>query len=61
MYDDNNLKLINIIHYNGSSIVLNEVCMSHTDFQKGQVLQAAVYGDMIVITPAVIESNIKNN
>lgn len=61
MYDDNNLKLINIIHYNGSSIVLNEVCMSRTDFQKGQVLQAAVYGDMIVITPAVIESNIKNN
>lgn len=58
--DDNNLKLINVIHYNGSSIVLNEVCMSHTNFQQGQVLQAVVYGDMILITPATIEESIGN-
>lgn len=58
--DDNNLKLINVIHYNGSSIVLSEVCMSRTNFQQGQVLQAAVYGDMIVITPAIIEESIGN-
>lgn len=58
--DDNNLKLINVIHYNGSSIFLNDVCMSHTNFQLGQVLQAAVFGDMIVITPAIIEESTGN-
>lgn len=58
--DDNNLKLINVIHYNGSSIYLNDMCMSHTNFHQGQVLQAAVYGDMIVITPAIIEESTRN-
>jgi len=50
---NNNLKAINLINYNGMSINLNDVCMSHTVFQKGQILQASIYGDMIVITPAL--------
>jgi len=29
--------------------------MSHTIFQENQVLQAAIYGDMIVITSAITE------
>ncbi|MDR7814549.1 hypothetical protein [Lacrimispora sp.] len=51
--NNNNLKAINIIHFDGKSISLNDVCMSHTVFQKGQILQASIYGDMIVITPAL--------
>ncbi len=51
--NNNNLKAINIIHFDGKSICLNDVCMSHTVFQKGQILQASIYGDMIVITPAL--------
>lgn len=47
--NNNNLKAIIIIHFDGKSINLNYVCMSHTIFQKGQILEAAIYGDMIVI------------
>lgn len=50
---NNNLKVINIIHFDGKSINLNDVCMSHTVFPKGQILQASIYGGMIVITPAL--------
>jgi len=42
-----NLKAINLINYNGISINLNDVCMSHTVFLKGQVLEVAIYEDMI--------------
>ncbi len=34
---NNNLKAINIIHFDGKSINLNDVCMSHTVFPKGQI------------------------
>lgn len=54
--NDNSLKAINVIHYDGISINLNETCMSYTNFQPNQVLEAAIYGDMIVITTAI-----KNN
>lgn len=54
--NDNSLKAINVIHYDGISINLNETCMSYTNFQPNQVLEAAIYGDMIVITAAI-----KNN
>lgn len=60
--DNNNLKAINVIHYNGKSINLNIECMSHTSFQPGQVLEASIYENMIVITSAIsnIEETIKN-
>jgi hypothetical protein len=54
--NDNTLKAINVIPYNGKSINLNDLCMSYTNFQPNQVLEAAVHGDMIVITTAI-----KNN
>lgn len=54
MNKDNSLKAINLINYNGTSINLNEVCMSHTVFQKGQVLEVSIYGDMVVIAPAIL-------
>ena len=53
--NNNCLKAINLIHFDGKSISLNNVCMSHTIFQENQVLQAAIYGDMIVITSAITE------
>lgn len=53
--NDNTLKAINVIPYNGKSINLNDLCMSHTNFKPGQILEAAIYGDMIVITSAEIE------
>jgi hypothetical protein len=57
MNKDNTLKAINLINYNGMSINLNDVCMSHTVFQKGQVLEVAIYEDMIVIVPALSQDN----
>lgn len=57
MNNDNNLKAINIIHFDGKSIDLNDVCISHTNFRPGQVLEAAIYGDMIVITPVILQDN----
>ena len=50
---DTNLKLINIIHFNGKSINLNNLCMSHTNFLQDEVLEALIYNDMIVIIPAI--------
>lgn len=50
---DTNLKLINVIHFNGKSINLNSLCMSHTNFQQEQILEALFYNDMIVIIPAI--------
>lgn len=62
MNDNRNyLKAINVMHFNGKSINLNEVCMSHTIFQPGQILEAAIYGDMIVITPAVLNNKKSNS
>ncbi len=52
--NDNTLRSINIIHFNGNSINLNDTCMSHTIFQQGQILEAAIYENMIIITPADI-------
>ena len=57
--NDNILKAINVINFNGNSINLNDLCMSHTNFKQGQILEAAIYGDMILITPALKE-NTKN-
>lgn len=51
--NDNSLKAINVIHYNGSSIGLNNLCMSHTNFQSGEILEIAIYEDMIMIIPAL--------
>ena len=56
MNNNNNiLRAINVINFNGNSIHLNDLCMSHTSFQKGQILEAAIYGDMIVITTAEVK------
>jgi len=33
------------------------MCMSRTIFQKGQVLEVAIYDDMIVIVPAISRDN----
>lgn len=53
--NDNTLKAINVIPFNGKSINLNDLCMSHTNFKPGQILEAAIYGNMIVITPAEVK------
>ena len=53
--DNNNLKAINVIRYDGKSINLNIECVSHTSFQQGQVLEASIYGNMIIIKPAIEE------
>jgi hypothetical protein len=53
--NDNTLKAINVIKFNGNSINLNDLCMSHTNFKHGQILEAAIYGNMIVITPAEVK------
>ncbi len=55
--NNNNLKAINLINYNGRSINLNDVCMSYTDFNPGQILEAVIYDDMIVIVPALSQNN----
>lgn len=57
MNNDNILKAINIIHFDGKSIYFNDVCTSYTNFRPGQVLEAAIYGDMIVITPIMLMDN----
>ena len=57
MNNDNSLKAINIIHFDGKSINLNDVCISHTNFRPEQVLEVAIYGDMIVITPVILQDN----
>ncbi len=57
---DDNLKAINIIHFGGKSIYLNDTCISHTIFKQGQVLEAAIYGNMIVIRPALSSETLKN-
>lgn len=54
--NDNTLKAINVIPYNGKSINLNDLCLSHTNFKTGQILEAIIYGDMILIAPAFKES-----
>lgn len=53
--NDNTLRAINVINFNGNSIHLNDLCMSHTNFKPGQILEAAIYGNMIVITPAEVK------
>ena len=53
--NDNTLKAINVIPYNGKSINLNDLCMSHTNFKPGQVLEALIYGNMIMIIPAEVK------
>lgn len=35
--------------------------MSHTNFQQGQILEALIYNDMIVIIPAIMNDKEKNN
>lgn len=44
-----------MVHYNGSSLSLNIQCMSHTNFQLGEVLEVAIFEDMIMVTPALKE------
>ena len=61
MDNNNYLKAINIIHFNGMSINLNNVCMSHTNFKPGQILEAVIYDDMIVIVPALSPDNSAEN
>lgn len=58
--NDTNLKSINVIKYNGKSVDLNSLCMSHTNFQQGQILEAFIYNDMIVITPAMLNAQPAN-
>lgn len=59
--NNNNLKAINLINYNGRSINLNEVCMSYTNFNPGQILEAVIYDDMILIVPALSHDNNEEN
>lgn len=58
---DNNLKVINIIHFDGKSINLNNTCISHTIFMQGQVIEAIIYNDMIVIKPALLQDKATGN
>lgn len=58
---DNNLKVINILRYDGESVNLNNQCMSHTVFQKNEVLEVLIYNNMIVIAPALPQDNTCNN
>ena len=51
--DNNTLNAINSINYNGRSINLNVVCMSYTNFNPGQILEAVIYDDMIVRKPVL--------
>lgn len=53
--NDNTIKAINIIPYIGKSINLNDLCLSHTNFKTGQILEAIIYGDMILIASAFKE------
>lgn len=55
--ENSNLKAINIIHFDGRSINLNYVCMSYTNFNPGQILEAVIYDNMIVIVPALSQNN----
>lgn len=57
--NDTNLKSINVIKYNGKSVDLNSLCMSHTNFQQEQILEAFIYNDTIVISP--VNMNLKEN
>jgi hypothetical protein len=58
--NDTNLKSINVIKYNGKSVDLNSLCMSHTNFQPEQILEAFIYNDMIVIAPAMLNTQPAN-
>lgn len=58
---NNNLKAINIIHFHGKSINLNDLCMPPTQFQQSQIFEAAIYGDMIVISPALLQDKVVKN
>lgn len=58
--NDTNLKSINVIKYNGKSVDLNSLCMSHTSFQQEQILEAYIYNDMIVIAPAMLNAQPAN-
>jgi hypothetical protein len=58
--NDTNLKSINVIKYNGKSVDLNSLCMSYTNFQQEQILEAFIYHDMIVITPAMVNAQPAN-
>jgi len=51
--NDNTPKAVNVIHFNSNSINLNNLCMPHTNFHQRQVSEAVIYGDMIVIRPAL--------
>jgi hypothetical protein len=51
---DNTLKAIYVVNFNGNSIHLNNLCMSHTNFLKGEVLKALIYYDIVVITPSML-------
>ena len=56
--NNSNLKAINVIRYNGTSINLNNLCMNHTNFQPEQILEVFIYNDMIVIKPAILNEQI---
>lgn len=58
--NDTNLKVINVIQYNGKSVNLNYLCMSHTIFLKGEILEASIYNDTIVIKPAISHPKLTN-
>lgn len=47
------LKAINLIRFDGISVTLTDRCLSYTDFYPGQVLEAGIYNNMIIITPAL--------
>ena len=53
---DNTLKAIYVITFKGNSIYLNNLCMSHTNFLKDEVLKALIYYDIVVITPSMLNS-----
>lgn len=55
MYDDKLLKAIDISHLD-TQITISTELLSHTNFQPGQLLQTFVYGNMIMIVPAMPET-----
>lgn len=55
IYDDKQLKAINLFHLE-SQITISEKLISYTDFQPGQLLQTYIYGNMIMIVPAIPET-----
>lgn len=61
MYNENQLKAINIFNFNPSKLELSEKLLHLTNFKEGQQLQAHIYGNMIMILPVTLDTQILKN